>query len=57
MGHNNVVSGQSKSTGIPPVDELSTGPQIWGVITWYQNFGKPLPRELGCGYPQVWSLY
>ena len=52
-----MVSGQSKSIGIPQVDGLSTGPRIWGVITWYQNFGKPLPRELGCGYPQVWSLY
>ena len=26
MGHNNVVSVYSKSTGIPRVDELSTGP-------------------------------
>ena len=26
MGHNNVVSGHTKSTGISRVDELSTGP-------------------------------
>ena len=26
MGHNHVVSGNPKSTGIPQVDELSTGP-------------------------------
>ena len=26
MGHNSVVSGHSKSTGIPQVDGLSTGP-------------------------------
>ena len=26
MGHNSVVSGQLKSTGIPLVDGLSTGP-------------------------------
>ena len=26
MGHNNVVSGHPKSTGIPRVDWLSTGP-------------------------------
>ena len=25
------------------------------VIPWYQSLGKQLPRELGCGYPQVWS--
>ena len=26
MGHNGVVSGDPKSTGIPRVDRLSTGP-------------------------------
>ena len=26
MGHNSVVSGHPKSTGIPQVDGLSTGP-------------------------------
>ena len=30
MGHNSVVSGHSKSTGIPPVDGLSTGPPDLG---------------------------
>ena len=30
MGHNNVVSGHSKSTGIPRVDGLSTGPPDLG---------------------------
>ena len=27
MGHNHVVSGNSKSIGIPQVDGLSTGPR------------------------------
>ena len=30
MGHNSVVSGHSKSTGIPLVDGLSTGPSDLG---------------------------
>ena len=30
MGHNNVVSGHPKSTGIPWVDGLSTGPSNLG---------------------------
>ena len=30
MGHNNVVSGHLKSTGIPWVDGLSTGPPDLG---------------------------
>ena len=30
MGHNCVVSGHSKSTGIPQVDELSMGPPNLG---------------------------
>ena len=30
MGHNSVVLGCSKSTGIPYVDELSTGPPDLG---------------------------
>ena len=56
MGHNSVVSGHPKSIGILWVDGLSTGtPRIWGVTTWYQSLGKGLPRELECGYPQVWS--
>ena len=37
------------------VDGLSTGPRDRGVTTWYQSLGKRLPRELRCGYPQVWS--
>ena len=55
MGHNSVVSGHPKSLGIPLAYKLSTGPRIWGVTTWYHNLGKPLPRELGCGYPRVGS--
>ena len=31
MRHNSVVSGHPKSTGILWVDELLTGPWIWGV--------------------------
>ena len=30
MGHNNVVLGYSKNTGIPQVDGLSTGPPDLG---------------------------
>ena len=30
MGHNSVVSGHPKSTGIPQVDGLSTGPPDLG---------------------------
>ena len=30
MGHNSVVSGHLKSTGIPQVDGLSTGPSDLG---------------------------
>ena len=30
MGHNHVVSGNPKSTGIPQVDGLSTGPSDLG---------------------------
>ena len=30
MGHNSVVSGHLKSTGLPRVDELSTGPPDLG---------------------------
>ena len=31
MGHNSVVLGHSKSTGIPRVDGLSTGPLGFGA--------------------------
>ena len=31
MGHNNVVSGYSKSTGISRVDRLSMGPPGFGA--------------------------
>ena len=33
MGHNHVVLGNSKSTGIPQVDGLSTGPPDLGVTS------------------------
>ena len=33
MGHNSVVSGHSKSTGIPQVDRLSTEPPNLGCHT------------------------
>ena len=36
MGHNSVVSGQPKSTGIPQVDELSMGPLDLGS----RNYNK-----------------
>ena len=34
MGHNSVVSGHPKSTRIPRVDELSTGPPVLGCHTY-----------------------
>ena len=51
MGHNSVVSGHSKSTGIPRVDGLSTGPSDLGchkkkdnlvscLIPWFFFFLK-----------------
>ena len=30
-------------------------PRIWGVTAWYQSLGKRFPKELECGYPQIWS--
>ena len=44
MGHNSVVSGHLKSTGIPLVDGLSTGPPRFGV----EQLGI---RAYVCGYP------
>ena len=38
MGHNNVVSGHSKSIGIPRVDELSTGPPDLGPHSLVSEF-------------------
>ena len=35
MGHNNVVSGHPKSTGISRVDELSTRPPDLGCHNYY----------------------
>ena len=37
MGHNSVVSGQPKSTGIPRVDRLSMGPPNLGRHTFFSN--------------------
>ena len=34
MGHNSVISGQPKSTGIPRVDGLSTGPPDLGYYIY-----------------------
>ena len=51
MGHNSVVSGHPKSTGIPRVDRLSTGPPNLGFHRWYQSLGKRLPKEIEFGYP------
>ena len=49
MGHNNVVLCHPKPTGIPRVDELSTGCPSLGVTAWYQSLSKRLPRELNVG--------
>ena len=40
MGHNSVVSGHLKSTGIPQVDGLSTGSP---------DLGRHIREELGVG--------
>ena len=37
MGHNSVVSGHSKSIGIPQVDRLSTGPPDLGHHRLYES--------------------
>ena len=41
MGHNSVVSGHPKSTGIPQVDGLSTGPLGFGASQGDPNFARP----------------
>ena len=58
MGHNSVVSGQPKSTGIPQVDRLSMGPPDLGfhiftdvrstmvTIMFVCAFWKYLPEHL-----------
>ena len=41
MGHNNVVSGKPKSTRIPQVDRLSTGPPDLGrhnITNYYPQY-------------------
>ena len=42
MGHNSVVSGHSKSIGIPQVDWLSTGPLGFGASLYPFLFAKIL---------------
>ena len=43
MGHNSVVSGYPKSTGIPRVDGLSTGPPGCGASHKIHTNVVPLP--------------
>ena len=39
MGHNSVVLSYPKSTGIPLIDGLSTGPPVFGTSQYrYENF-------------------
>ena len=44
MGHNHVVSGNPKSTGIPQVDGLLTGPSDLGCHI--HRVGRPIYRLL-----------
>ena len=49
MGHNSVVSGHSKSTGIPRVDGLSTGPPDLGCHTFLGSkfiYTLPCPSSI-----------
>ena len=54
-----VCSDLTSGLGVPTVFCRLTGyqwdPRDLGVTAWYHNLGKRLIRELGCGYPQVWS--
>ena len=49
MGHNHVVSGNPKSTGIPQVDGLSTGPPDLGC---HINFLPHLDAVI-CSMPMI----
>ena len=51
MGHDGVVSGNCFRRLIG----CQRDPRDRGVTALYQSLGKRLPRELECGYPQVWS--
>ena len=55
MRHVNEISGYPISIGFRGLTGCQWDPWDRGVTAWYQSLGKRLPRELGCGYPQVWS--
>ena len=60
MGHNSVVSGHPKSTGIPQVDELSTGRPNLGCHSMVLELSYTISCSvlgMGLGYAVVvWCL-
>ena len=46
MGHNSVISGHPKPTGISRVDGLSTRPQVWGVIVRLSQLHNTLINQV-----------
>ena len=50
-----MVSGHPKSTGIPQVDGLSTGPPDSGCHSLVSELRLTITEEFGRGYPPVFS--
>ena len=55
MGHDGVAPGYPTPTGFCRLTGCQRDPRDRDVTAWYKSLGKQLPRELECGYPQVWS--
>ena len=56
MGHNSVVSGHSKSIGIPRVDRLSTGPPDLGRHSLVSELRLTITRSSGGGIHQCFRI-
>ena len=56
MRHNSVVSGHSKSTGIPRVDVLSTGPLDLGLVSFKKIIALSENLILGLNHPNWTSI-
>ena len=50
-----MISGHPKSTGIPWVDGLLTGPSDLGHYSLVSRLRLTITQELGWGYPPVFS--
>ena len=55
MGHDGVASVYPTPSGFRRLTGCQRDPRDMGITAWYQSLGKRFPRELECGYPQVWS--